>query len=112
MPVTFRQIAARTAKVTITIEGDEDNEPMTFTVWYYPNKFTADLLAQAQAGTVTDKEYFPQIVKAWDIYEDDEHTVMFPIEQIDKFGIPFMQQFAKALGDDMLPNLRAPQKTS
>jgi hypothetical protein len=109
MPVTFRQIAAKTAKVTVHIEGDEDNEEMIFTIVYYPNRFTQELIAKAQTGDITDKEYFPTLIKSWDIYEDDEHTVMFPIERIEAFGIPFMQQLAKALGEDMLPNLGAPR---
>jgi hypothetical protein len=109
MPVTFRQIAAKTAKVTLKIKGDSDNDDITINIVYYPNKFTQELLARANAGEVTDKEYFPTLIKSWDVYEDEEHTVMFPLERIDEFGIPFMREVAEALARDMRPNLGAPQ---
>jgi hypothetical protein len=109
MPVTFRQIAAKTAKVTLKIKGDEDNDDVTITIVYWPNKFTPELLARANAGELTDKEYFPTLIKSWDVYEDEEHTVMFPLERIDEFGIAFKQQLAKALGEDIRPNLLMPQ---
>ncbi len=86
MPVTFRQIAAKTARVTLRMEDE------TITIVYYPNKFTAEIFAKSQAGDITDKEFFPELIKEWDIYEDEEHTVMFP-----------------ALGEDMRPNTVATQ---
>ena len=110
MPVTYRQIAAKTAKVTLQIKGDEDNADITINIVYYPNKFTQELLARAQAGEVTDKEYFPTLIKSWDIVDDTvDPPVMFPIERIDEFGIPFMRQLAQGLGEDMRPNLATPQ---
>jgi hypothetical protein len=110
MPVTFRQIAAKTAKVTLRIKGDSDNDDITITIVYYPNKFTRELLEKAQAGEVTDKEYFPTLIKSWDIIDDSvDPPEMFPIERIDEFGLPFMRQIAQALGEDMRPNLLSPQ---
>jgi hypothetical protein len=103
MPVTFRQIAAKTASVTLSL-GDN-----TITIVYYPNKYTPEIVARSQAGTITDKEFFPEMIKEWDIYEDEEHTVMFPIERIDEFGIPFKRAVAEAIGRDILPNLLTPQ---
>ena len=98
MPVTFRQIAAKTASVTLSL-GDN-----TITIVYYPNKFTEEVLAKSRAGTMTDKEFFPELIKEWDIYEDEEHTVMFPVERIDEFGIAFKREVAEAIGRDILPN--------
>ncbi len=110
MAVTYRQIAAKTAKVTLHITGDEDNADITINIVYYPNKFTQELLARAQAGEVTDKEYFPTLIKSWDILDDTvDPPVMFPIERIEEFGIPFMQALAEAIGEDMRPNTVATQ---
>ena len=98
MPVTFRQIAAKTASVTLSL-GDN-----TITIVYYPNKYTAEIMARAQDGTMTDKEFFPELIKEWDIYEDEEQTVMFPVERIDEFGIAFKREVAEAIARDILPN--------
>ncbi len=106
---TFKQIAAKTAKLTLQIEGDEDNPPITVTIVYYPNKFTAEVAARANSGDISDKEYFPTLIKSWDIYEDEEETVMVPIEHIDKFGVDFKQRLARAIGEDLRPNLEKPQ---
>ena len=103
MPVTFRQIAAKTARITLRLEDE------TITIVYYPNKFTQEVLAKSQAGDITDKEFFPELIKEWDIYEDDEHTVMFPIERIDEFGIAFKREVAEAIGRDLRPNPVTPQ---
>src|SRR5258708_13182122 len=40
---SYRQIAAKTAKVTLQIQGDEDNADITINIVYYPNKFTQEL---------------------------------------------------------------------
>src|SRR6266567_3905410 len=104
MPVTFRQIASKTARVTLHIEGVGD-----IAIDYYPNKFTQEILAKSQAGDITDKEFFPELIKEWDIYEDEEHTVMFPVERIDEFGIAFKREVAEAIGRDLRPNPMTPQ---
>ena len=106
---TFKQIAAKTAKITLHIDGDEDNPPITVTIVYYPNKFTAEVAARANSGDISDKEYFPTLIKSWNIYEDEEETVMTPIEHIDKFGVDFKQRLARALVEDLRPNLETPQ---
>ncbi len=103
MPVTFRQIAAKTARVTLRMEDE------TITIVYYPNKFTAEIFAKSQAGDITDKEFFPELIKEWDIYEDEEHTVMFPVERIDEFGIAFKREVAEAIGRELRPNPVTPQ---
>jgi hypothetical protein len=103
MPVTFRQIAAKTAKVTLSLEDK------TITIIYYPNKYTDEIIAKSQAGEITDKEFFPLLIKEWDIYEDEEYTVMFPIERIDEFGIAFKREVAEAIARNMRPNLLTPQ---
>ena len=103
MPVTYKQIAAKTASVTLRFGED------TITVVYYPNKFTDALVAQIQAGTLTDSDLFTELIKEWDIYEDDEHTVMFPIERVNEFGLQFKNQLGTAIGEDIRPNVPTPQ---
>src|SRR5258708_35086288 len=110
MEVTYRQSAGKRGKVTLHITGDEDNADITINIVYYPNKFTQELLARAQAGEVSEKEYFPTLIKSWDVLDDTvDPPVMFPIERIVEFGIPLMQALAQAIGDDMSPNIEATQ---
>lgn len=104
MPVTFRQIANNTASVTLHMGED------TITIVYYPNKLTEKLIAEINDGITKDNEMLEQLIKSWDVYEDDEHTVMFPLNRINEFGIPFKQQVADAIGQDIRPNSVTPQK--
>src|SRR5437879_9739856 len=103
MPVTFRQIAAKEAKVTLQV-GDD-----TVTIIYYPNKLTEKMVAQIEEGVTKDNEMLAELIKSWDVYEDDEHTVMFPLSRINEFGLLFKQQVAVAIGNDMRPNAVATQ---
>lgn len=98
MPVTFKQIAAKEAKVTLQV-GDD-----TVTIIYYPNKLTEKMVAQIEEGVTKDNELLSELIKSWDVYEDDEHTVMFPLDRINEFGLQFKQQVAVAIGEAMRPN--------
>ena|SRR5437016_4176596 len=98
MPVTFRQIAAKEAKVTLQV-GDD-----TVTIVYYPNKLTEKMIAQIEEGVTKDNDLLAELIKSWDVYEDDEHTVMFPLDRINEFGLQFKQQIAVAIGEAMRPN--------
>src|SRR5258708_9580857 len=105
MAVTYRQIAAKTAKVTLQIQGDEDNADITINIVYYPNKFTQELLARAQAGEVRHKEYFPTLIKSWAILADTaDPPARFPIERRQWIGTPLMQALAQPLGEHIGPN--------
>src|SRR5438309_10932330 len=97
MPVTFSQIAAGTAKVTIQTSVG------AVTVEYYPNKITEKLIAKMRADQDADTP-MTEFIKSWDIYEDAEFTVMTPIEDIAKFGIPFKVQVMEAVMGDIRPN--------
>jgi hypothetical protein len=104
MPVTFRQIANNTASVMLQLGAD------TITIVYYPNKLTDKLIAEINDGITKDNEMLEQLIQSWDVYEDDEHTVMFPLSRINEFGIPFKQQVGEAIGQDIRPNSVTPQK--
>src|SRR5437879_3249359 len=105
MPVTFRQIANNTASVTLQLGAD------TVTIVYYPNRLTDKLIAEINDGITKDNEMLEQLIQSWDVYEDDEHTVMFPLSRVNEFGFPFKQQVAEAIGQDIRPNSVTPQKT-
>jgi len=104
MPVTFNQIASNTASVTIPIENVG---PVT--IVYYPNKMTDKYVADLQAGNVDDNTLLIDLIKSWDIYEDETFAVMVPIERINEFGYAFKVDIAMAIVNDLRPEAMAPQ---
>src|SRR5436190_23713488 len=92
MPVTFNQIASNTASVTIQIENVG---PVT--IVYYPNKMTDKYVADLQAGNVDDNHLLIDLIKSWDIYEDEDFTVMVLLERMDEFSYAFKVQVAMAI---------------
>jgi hypothetical protein len=103
MPVTFNQIASNTARVTIQIEN---LGPVT--IVYYPNKLSAAYVAEIKAGNVDDSQLLQDLIKSWDIYEDDDFTVMFPLSRMDEFGYAFKIDVAMAIVKAMSPEAAAP----
>ena|SRR5260370_31392543 len=104
MPVTFNQIAANTATITVQIANVG---PVT--IQYYPNKLTDAYIADINTGNIDDNHLLIALIKSWDIYEDDELTVMFPIERISEFGYAFKMQVSQAIARDIRPEAIAPQ---
>ena len=104
MPVTFNQIASNTASVTIPIAN---LGPVT--IVYYPNKMTDKYVADLQAGNVDDNTLLIDLIKSWDIYEDEDMTVMVPIERINEFGYAFKVAVAMAIVNDLRPEVMAPK---
>src|SRR6266516_5729883 len=103
MPVTFHQIASNTARVTLVYGAN------TITIEYYPDHLTGKMRAEIEAGATTDDQVLIQLIKSWDVYEDDEQTVMFPIERMAEFGLKFKQRVIEAIVLDYAPNMVAPQ---
>lgn len=103
MPVTFNQIANNTATVTVQIENIG---PVT--VHYYPNKITSKYVAQIEAGNVDDSQLLIDLIQSWDIFEDEDFTVMWPLERVDEFGYAFKLQVAMAIVEHMRPEAMAP----
>ncbi len=104
MPVTFQQIAENTASVTIPIKNLG-----TVTVEYFPNKITDKMAAQIEAGNVDDNQILTSLIKSWDIYEDNDFTIMWPLERMDEFGYAFKVQVAMAIVEDIRPEAMASQ---
>jgi ribonuclease PH len=104
MPVTFQQIASNTATLTINIANVG---PVA--IVYYPNKMTDKYVAALQAGNVDDNTLLIDLIKSWDIYEDADMTIMFPIERMDEFGYAFKVQVAMAVVNDLRPEAMTPQ---
>ena len=103
MPVTFSQIAAGTATVTIQTSVG------AVTVEYYPNKITEKLIAKMRADQDADTPMI-EFIKSWDIVDDSvDPPVMFPIERIAEFGIPFKVQVMEAIMGNIRPNLGTTQ---
>jgi len=102
MPISLSQIAANTASTTLSIDGE------TVTVVYLPNKLTDELVAKINTDAIDDNEMFQDLIKSWDIYEDDAQTTMFPISRIGELGIPIKVAIAQAIVGAMSPKVETP----
>lgn len=119
MPISVAKIAANTASVTLPWAGD------TVTVSYYPGRVTEKALTVLNAFTnmnekslASDFEAFnvmlANLVKGWDVFEDDAETIMFPIEAARFPDLPFgfRMGIVQAIMVDIRPEALAPQQMS
>lgn len=110
MALTLSKIASNTASVTISV-GEE-----TVTVVYYPGRITEKAMAQLQVFSTMDEsnamagyagfnEMLARIIKSWDVYEDDEQTVMVELvpDRLSELPIMFRIQVVNAIVTDVYP---------
>ena len=120
MPITLLKIANNTASVTIQIGED------TVTVTYFPARVTEKTIARLQSfdgihagASVADvhdgmsalNETLVSLIKSWDVYEDEDHLIMFPLdpERLKELPIPFRTQILGAIMQDIRPETVALQ---
>lgn len=121
MPITLAKIASNTADLTFKW-GDD-----TVSLTYYPGRVTEKVLADMQAigrlSAASDETAMLQsftdfntmlagLLKQWDVYEDAEQTVMFPLQPERLAELPFFFRMAtiQAIIGDIRPEMIAPQK--
>ena len=115
MPITLSQIASNTASVS-TLYGEDEIH-----ITYYPGRVTEKVFAELQSfsamtgetiieGFHTFNEMLAHLLKAWDVFEDDEQTIMFPIDadRLAELPIPFRMQVLNAVMSDIRPEQIAP----
>lgn len=118
MPITLAKIAANTSTVTFDYMGD----PITVT--YFPGLVTEKIFAQMQGfANMTEATFMPhmndfnktltRLIKSWDVYEDEEQTVMFPLdpERMAELPLAFRIQLVSEITTDIRPEAVAPQTT-
>lgn len=116
MPLSLSQIAANTASVTFPFAGE------SITVTYYPARVTEKTIAQMQAfananettigsGFAAFNDILVHLIKAWDVYEDEEQTVMYPleVERLAELPIAFRMKVLEAIMGDISPEAIASQ---
>lgn len=110
MPISFNQIANNSAKVTFRY-GDDP-----ITIEYFPGRITERTFAQLNAFSNINEnslessfeafnEVLSSLIKAWDVYDDDAQTVMFPTtpDRLSELPIPFRSQVLQAILGDIKP---------
>lgn len=118
MPVSFSQIASNTASVTFSYGSS------TVTAMYYPGRITDDMLAlvdsiptlkesSAISMVRTLNDILCEIIKEWDVYEDDKQTIMYPLDpaRLGKLPLTFRVLVFNEILSDIRPNETAPTKT-
>lgn len=119
MPVSFNHIITNAAEVTFSWQED------TITIAYYPGKITEKTIAELKtlanmkqdiesvvAGYTALNAVLVQLIKTWDVYEDEEQTVIFPItmERLPELPLLFRAAVAKAILGDLRPEALASQE--
>ena len=116
MTVTLAQLTSNTAQVELPVGDDK------ITITYYPAKITEEcfsLLSSIQTMSVesidtvfhTFNALLIDLIKSWDLYEDAEATMLFPldIDRFSKLPIAVRMQVFTAILSDLRPESLAPQ---
>jgi hypothetical protein len=115
MPVSLAKIASQ--KATVTFMWEEE----TVTLTYIPGRVTEKMFAQAQMflslseETIMESfaslnEMLAHLITAWDVYEDEAQTVMFPLDAARMAELPifFRVKVFTTIMSDMRPEALAP----
>src|SRR5258708_3585606 len=98
MTIKASQMATNTAETAIDYEGD------SVTIVFYPNKVTNKAIAQLD-GNLDDFDItLCELIKSWDVLEDDGG--MFPLvpESLAVLSFPFKVKVARAIMQAIRPN--------
>ncbi|MGH2478199.1 MAG: hypothetical protein ACRDHW_00870 [Ktedonobacteraceae bacterium] len=111
MPVSLTKIAANVAVVTF-FHGED-----SVTVVYYPSRVTEKMYAELQSigddparlGAFND--CLCRLIKSWDVFEDDEQTIPFPLipDRLAELPLVFRIQVLQEIMRDIRPEAIAPQ---
>ncbi|MGH2505952.1 MAG: hypothetical protein ACRDHZ_00805 [Ktedonobacteraceae bacterium] len=116
MPITLSKIASNSAHVAFSYGGDSVN------LVYYPGRVTEKIFLQLQSfasmkeegiasGFAAFNATLVNLIKSWDVFEDDEQATMFPLEADRLAELPFAFRVAciQTMVADMRPNAPTPQ---
>ncbi len=119
MPISLSKIASNVSTVKIAYGGE------TVTINYYPSRITEKTFAQLQGFSQMNEDNITEnfaafndllvhIIKSWDIYEDDEETVMFPLdaERLAELPIALRSFILQSIMNDIRPEAMTPQAMS
>jgi len=125
MGITLAKLAANTASVTFmaTIEDEDGNQSEEeVTVKYYPGRVTEKTIASLQGMAMSDEttilagfasfnEALCSLIKSWDVWDNPEQTVMFPIDPVRFAELPinFRVQVVNAIVGGIHPEAQAAQ---
>lgn len=119
MPVSLAKIANNTANVAIQVSEDPAD---VANITYYPGRVTERVFAALQsfghldenniaAGFEEFNKTLANLIKSWDVFEDEAQTVMFPIDasRFTELPFAFRMDVVNAIMGDIRPETIAPQ---
>jgi hypothetical protein len=108
MALTLSKLAANTATVAIPLDGD------TLNIVYLPNEITEKVISEVVANTATAGQFLAQVIKSWDLYQDDAETIMYPTDaaSLSALGIPVLTAVINGIVEDSSPNSSAAKTAS
>ncbi|SRR6266705_580614 len=117
MPLSHSQVQKDEATVSIPMLGEMLN------IVYYPSRMTDDVFIKfaeietvktindAKGALTSMNEMLAGMIKSWDFYEDDEQTVMWPLEpaMLAKVDMTFKLKCLFAIMRHVRPEAQVPQ---
>jgi hypothetical protein len=123
--ITFAQMVANTAEVSFTVMLEaEDGSQYTkeVTLKYYPGRMTEKTIAALQGVSQADEEDMMagfrtfnttlcNLIKSWDVWDDEAETTMYPLDPVrfEELPIAFRAQVVQALLEGIRPEAPATQ---
>ncbi len=115
MPITLAKIASNTATVSFAYGTDSVN------IVYYPGRVTEKSIAVLNSfdnmdakglaeGFATFNETLAHLIKSWDVFDDMEQTIMFPLDpaRLAELPVAFRVQVLSVILGDIRPEMIAP----
>lgn len=98
MPIKASQMATNTIETTIDYEGD------TVKVVFYPNKVTNKAIAQLDGDIAGFDATLAELIKEWDVLEDDGSMFALNPESLATLSFPFRVKVARGIMEAIRPN--------
>jgi hypothetical protein len=98
LTLTVSQLAANEANLALTIAGD------TLNLVYFPNRVSTKSLTQLDNGLDGMNATLAEIIKSWDLLQDDGSMYPLDADSLAALGINLLLQVAKGIVGDIRPN--------
>lgn len=105
MSLTLSKLSKNRASLTFGYRGE------SVTITYRPDSLDNKTIADLDGDIETFSTALPAVVESWDVYEDDEQTIMFPVDRASELGLSFKLAVMQAIMRDIRPEQTAPQQT-
>ena len=101
MPITLANMATKEASLVIT--GGPLGED-SINLVYYPNRISTKAIAQLESGLDGLNLTLSQIIKTWDVTNEDGSMYPLDPDSLSILGIPVLAHISQSIAEDIRPN--------